>query len=63
MFNRNEITIDKPMNIEQIIQAENKYRNWIDKYNELHGKYLRLESKCVKVEKENCSKKHIKYLP
>lgn len=28
----------------------------MDKYNELHGKYLQLEFKYMQIEKENCGK-------
>lgn len=44
--------------LKKIAEVENKRQHWIHKYNELHNKYLRLESKCVDIEQKNCSKIH-----
>jgi len=44
--------------LRKIAEIENKRQHWINKYNELRDKYLRLESKCVDIEQKNCSKFH-----
>lgn len=49
---------EKSYYIKKIFEIENKCQNWMDKYDELYDKYLRLESKCVHIEKDNCSKIH-----
>lgn len=56
MVNINQNIDEKTNYLKIILEEENKCQHWIDKYDELHGKYLRLESKYVDVEKENCSK-------
>lgn len=42
--------------LKKILDVENKCQYWMDKYDEIHNKYLRLESKNMRIEKENCGK-------
>lgn len=55
----NETYNEKSNYIKKIFEIKYKCQSWIDKYHELHEKYLCLESKCILVEEENCSKMHI----
>ncbi|VVC35378.1 Hypothetical protein CINCED_3A004784 [Cinara cedri] len=55
MLNINQSIEGKSNNLKKILEVENKCQYWMDKYDELNEKYLRLESKYVNVEKENCS--------
>lgn len=59
--NFNQMYNEKSNYIKKIFDIENKCQNWMDKYDELQYKYLRLESKCIHIEKENCSKMTIVY--
>jgi len=56
MLNFDQTNNEKTNYIKKILEVENKCQYWIDKYDELHEKYLRLEAKCVRIEKENCGK-------
>jgi len=57
MLNFDQTLNEKTNYLKKIIEVENKCHYWIDKYDELHEKYLRLESKQLRIEKENCGKK------
>ncbi|XP_025202870.1 putative leucine-rich repeat-containing protein DDB_G0290503 [Melanaphis sacchari] len=49
-------TSNEKMNyLKKALEVENKCQYWMDKYDELHDKYLLLESKRVHIEKENCN--------
>ncbi|XP_050544028.1 structural maintenance of chromosomes protein 2-like isoform X2 [Daktulosphaira vitifoliae] len=41
--------------IKKMFEVKNKCQNWIEKYDELHDKYLNLESKCIAIEQNNSS--------
>jgi len=56
MLHFDQINNEKTNYLKKIIEAENKCQYWIDKYNELHEKHLRLEAKRLRIEKENCGK-------
>lgn len=56
MLDFNQIIHEKSNYVKKILEIEYKCQYWMDKYNDLHEKYIKLESKCVNVEKENCSK-------
>ncbi|XP_026809526.1 tropomyosin-like [Rhopalosiphum maidis] len=55
MINFDQTSNEKTNYIKKILEVENKCQYWMDKYDELHDKYLLLESKRVRIEKENCS--------
>uniref|UniRef100_A0A2S2NL07 Uncharacterized protein n=1 Tax=Schizaphis graminum TaxID=13262 RepID=A0A2S2NL07_SCHGA len=55
MVNFDQTSNEKMNYIKKILEVENKCQYWMDKYDELHDKYLLLESKSVHIEKENCS--------
>lgn len=57
MINFDQTSDEKTNYIKKILEVENKCQYWMDKYDELHDKYLLLESKRIRIEKENCSKK------
>lgn len=57
ILNSDQTNDQNSNNLQNIFEVENKCQYWIDKYNELHKQYFQLETKCVLVEKENCSKK------
>lgn len=59
MTNTNQIINENSIYLKKILELENKCQHWIDKYDEMHDRYLRIESKCVNIEKENCSKHNI----
>jgi len=59
IVNLDQINNEKTNYLKKILEAENKCQYWMDKYDELHDKYLRLESKRVHIEKENCSERQI----
>jgi hypothetical protein len=61
VLNFNQADNEKINYAKSILEIENKGRHWKDKYDELYEKYLRLESKYMLAEKENCSKKHNNY--
>ncbi|XP_060871625.1 putative leucine-rich repeat-containing protein DDB_G0290503 [Metopolophium dirhodum] len=54
MLNFDQTNNEKTNYLKKILEVENKCQYWIDKYNELHEKYLRLEAKRLRIEKENC---------
>jgi len=56
MLNFDQTNNEKTNYIKKILEVENKCQYWTDKYDELHEKYLRLEAKRVRIEKENCGK-------
>lgn len=56
MLNINQTSNEKTNYLKKIIEVENKSQYWIDKYDELYEKHLRLEAKHVCIEKENCGK-------
>ncbi|XP_060841839.1 putative leucine-rich repeat-containing protein DDB_G0290503 isoform X1 [Rhopalosiphum padi] len=55
MINFDQTSDEKTNYTKKILEVENKCQYWIDKYDELHDKYLLLESKRIRIEKENCS--------
>ncbi|XP_060842330.1 putative leucine-rich repeat-containing protein DDB_G0290503 isoform X5 [Rhopalosiphum padi] len=55
MINFDQTSDEKTNYIKKILEVENKCQYWMDKYDELHDKYLLLESKRIRIEKENCS--------
>lgn len=57
ILNFNQADNEKINYVKNILEIEQKGRHWMDKYDELYEKYLRLESKYMHAEKENCSKK------
>ncbi|XP_029342112.1 putative leucine-rich repeat-containing protein DDB_G0290503 [Acyrthosiphon pisum] len=54
MLNFDQTNNEKTNYLKKILEVENKCQYWTDKYDELHEKYLRLEAKRVRIEKENC---------
>lgn len=56
-LNTNQTIHENSNFLKRIIEVDNKCQHWMDKYDELHDRYLRLESKCIDIEKENCGKK------
>ncbi|XP_022178218.1 myosin-1-like isoform X2 [Myzus persicae] len=54
MLNFDQTNNGKTNYLKKILELENKCQYWMDKYDELHEKYLRLESKRIRIEKENC---------
>lgn len=56
MLNIDQTSNEKTNYLKKIIEVENKSQYWIDKYDELYEKHLRLEAKHVYIEKENCGK-------
>ncbi|XP_025413374.1 sporulation-specific protein 15-like isoform X2 [Sipha flava] len=55
VLNFNQADNEKINYAKSILEIENKGRHWKDKYDELYEKYLRLESKYMLAEKENCN--------
>lgn len=56
--NCNQADNEKINYIKSILEIEDKRRYWMDKYDELYDKCLRLESDYMNAEKENCSKEN-----
>lgn len=56
MSSTNQFINDNSIYLKKIFELEIKCQQWMNKYDMMHDKYLQMESKCVNIEKDNCSK-------